>query len=210
MRIGTKSVLYGYHCFLIHGWFVLAGWFSLHGFRRVRIGTTTKHDVLQRAVFTSLLDYRLWLAAFLHDFGYWGKPNMDGPEGETHPEWAATFMRKRFGDVWGDFCLYHSRFYAKSNGAVPSALCFADKVAFLKYPTWLIILLVSRTGEVHEYLQNASRDSNGQIVCDGQRHNSGALPTYTEWAEGVKTFVRQWVAEHKDGAADTVTRMRVS
>lgn len=75
MKFGTKSVLYGAHCFLIHPWFVaLASW-KLFGFP---------------------WDPRLWVAFFVHDLGYWGSPNMDGPEGERHPEWAARLMFKWF------------------------------------------------------------------------------------------------------------------
>jgi hypothetical protein len=206
MKLGTKSVLFGYHCILLHGWFVLWGWFSLHRFRRVRIGSQDRlgklNDgsiiTLHRGVFTSLWDYRLWLSCFLHDVGYWGKPNMDGPEGETHPEWAATFMRKRYGDAWGDFCLYHSRFYAKRDGKAPSALCFPDKVAFLKYPMWLLVLLTTATGEYDEYKTNYMRDNPGMAPFANAH----------EWAQGVKIYVTKWVADHKDGAEDTSTTIR--
>ncbi|WP_157894982.1 hypothetical protein [Verrucomicrobium sp. GAS474] len=69
------------------------------------------------------LDLRLWVAFFVHDLGYFGKPNMDGPEGEIHPEFGAAIMRRLFGDEWGDFCLLHSRYYAKRVGRPVSALC---------------------------------------------------------------------------------------
>lgn len=208
MKMGTKSVLFGYHCLPLHGWFVLWGWWSLNRFRRVEIGETKIAGIYRRPVYASILSPTLWLAAFIHDIGYWGKPDMDGKEGETHPEVAARYMRAHFGEAWGSLCLYHSRFYAKRDGAVPSALCYADKVAYLKYPTWLIVLLVSATGEVQEYLRNASRDTNGKLICDGQRHNEGALPTVREWAEGVKDFVRDWIAKHADGSPDTTTQVR--
>jgi len=65
MKVGTKSVLFGAHCFFLHPWFVAAAWWKLYGFP---------------------FDLRLWVAFFCHDLGYLGKPNMDGPEGETHPE----------------------------------------------------------------------------------------------------------------------------
>ena len=35
----------------------------------------------------------------MHDLGYWGKPNMDGTEGETHPEFGAKVMHFLF-DGW--------------------------------------------------------------------------------------------------------------
>ena len=72
MKTGTKSVLFGAHCFFIHPWFVAAAWWKLYGFPR---------------------DPRLWIAFFVHDLGYLGKPNMDGVEGETHIELGARIMR---------------------------------------------------------------------------------------------------------------------
>ena len=94
MKIGTKSVLYGAHCLFIHPVFVFAAWWKLYGFP---------------------WDPRLWIAFFVHDLGYWGKPNMDGKEGETHVEWGAKVMHKLFdyksisiavstyeGAVWAD------------------------------------------------------------------------------------------------------------
>lgn len=71
MKIGTKSVLFGVHQFAIHPWFVALGWWKLYGFP------------------TQLW---LWIAFFVHDIGYLGKPNMDGPEGEEHPWTGARIM----------------------------------------------------------------------------------------------------------------------
>ena len=75
MKVGTKSVLFGYHCFFIHPFFVALAWWKLYGFP---------------------WDIRLWVAFFVHDIGYWGKPNMDGPEGETHPIFGARIMERLF------------------------------------------------------------------------------------------------------------------
>ena len=71
MRVGTKSVLYGAHAFYLHGFFVARAWWILYGFP---------------------WDVRLWIAFFIHDLGYLGKPNMDGEEGECHPFWAARVI----------------------------------------------------------------------------------------------------------------------
>lgn len=65
MNIGTKSLLYGAHQFAIHPVMVFFAWWRLYGFP---------------------WDPRLWIVFFVHDWGYWGKPNMDGEEGETHVE----------------------------------------------------------------------------------------------------------------------------
>jgi hypothetical protein len=71
MTIGTKSILYGAHCFLIHPFIVARAWWRLYGF--------PWHPLL-------------WLSFFVHDLGYIGKPNMDGPEGKRHPFLGADIM----------------------------------------------------------------------------------------------------------------------
>lgn len=176
MRIGTKSVLYGAHCFFFHPWFVAFAWWRLYGFP---------------------FDPRLWAAFFLHDIGYWQKPNMDGPEGESHPEVGAGIMRKCFGDYWGDFCLYHSRYYSKKKGAQPSKLCFADKLSFIYTPRWLYLKMVTATGEIEEYLKNAQKaDSN---------HWKPTGYDKIEWHTKLCDYMLKWCNEHKDGAIDTWT-----
>lgn len=82
LPVGTRSVMYGAHCWWIHLWFVALGWWKLYRFRRVTCPNS--------GVRTGLLDPRLWLAFLVHDLGYWGKPNMDGPEGEEHPALGAS------------------------------------------------------------------------------------------------------------------------
>ena len=118
MKLGTKSVLFGAHQFLIHPCFVAFAWWKLYGFP---------------------FDPRLWVAFFLRDLGYWGMRNLDGPEGEAHPLWAAEVMGFLFGDCWGDFCLYHSRFYAKKHNHSYSRLCVADKLSIAVEPFWLYL-----------------------------------------------------------------------
>lgn len=176
MKIGTKSVLFGAHCFFLHPWFVAAGWWKLYGFP---------------------LDPRLWVAFFVHDLGYLGKPNMDGPEGERHVEFGARIMAFLFGEKWGDFSLYHSRYYAKKNGASPSRLCFADKLSFPLTPRWLYLPMVTATGEINEYLKNAQKSDSGHWKPTGydKKH----------WHTQLCEYITKWVAEHKDGAVDTWT-----
>ncbi|HWY35166.1 MAG TPA: hypothetical protein VNX68_11010, partial [Nitrosopumilaceae archaeon] len=79
MTVGTKSVLFGAHCFFLHPWFVAAAWWKLYGFP---------------------WDIRLWIAFFVHDIGYIGKPNMDGEEGERHVLFGADLMYRFFGQTW--------------------------------------------------------------------------------------------------------------
>lgn len=38
MKMGTKSVLFGAHQFLIHPIILAIAWWQLHGFKRVKIG----------------------------------------------------------------------------------------------------------------------------------------------------------------------------
>ncbi len=71
MNVGTKSLLFGVHQFALHPILVAMAWWKLYGFP---------------------WDPRLWVAFVVHDWGYWGKPNMDGPEGDTHPELGASIM----------------------------------------------------------------------------------------------------------------------
>jgi hypothetical protein len=175
MKIGTKSVLFGAHCFLLHPFFVAIAWSKLYGFP---------------------FDPRLWIAFFVHDIGYWGKPNMDGPEGETHVELGAKIM-SIFGKKWADFSMYHSRYYAKKHGAQPSKLCFADKLSFSYTPAWLYLPMVNATGEIKEYLRNAKKDNspNWKPVFSGQ----------IAWHKQLSEYMIKWVDEHKDGRIDTWT-----
>ena len=211
MKIGTKSVLFGAHCFLIHPFFVAAAWWKLYGFP---------------------WDPRLWVAFFVHDLGYLGKPNMDGPEGERHPEWGAWVMRRLFDEdrcdgcatfssispylmhgvpegpregrypctkslAWYHFVLYHSRYYSKAQGAQPSRLCFADKLAFALTPWWLYLPLATLTGEINEYLERAQKADSAHWKPTGYDKR--------RWHQQLCDYMVAWVAEHKDGAQDTWT-----
>lgn len=182
MNVGTKSILFGAHCFIIHPWFVAYSWWKLYGFP---------------------FDPRLWIAFFVHDLGYWGKPNMDGAEGETHPYLGAKIMRI-FGTKWYEFTLYHSRFLAKKNNAQYSKLCVADKLAIYMTPAWLYLPMVKATGEIKEYMKDAGKNSNGEL----KNQNSESI-----WYSDVQNYVFRWVNEHKEIKEDkwtTKSRERVS
>ena len=153
MKIGTRSILFGAHCWFIHPWFVAAAWSKLYGFPT---------------------DLRLWVAFFVHDLGYWGKPNIDGDEGESHPELGARIMgtlfdRDPFGGKprdgfpfyvpvrgWYNLALYHSRYYAKRHGVEVSKLCAADKIAMTLEPRWLYLPRVILSGEFREFRERAT------------------------------------------------------
>lgn len=174
MKVGTKSVLFGAHQFLIHPWFVAWAWWKLYGFP---------------------WDPRLWVAFFVHDLGYFGKPNMDGPEGERHVEFGAAVMGLLFGMKWRDFCLYHSRFYAKRDGKQFSRLCVADKLAIVLTPAWLYLPMARATGELYEYMALANKRVAANLQSDDAR----------KWYEGVRDYLARWVAEHMDGREDKWT-----
>lgn len=189
--VGTRSVLYGAHCFLIHPWFVAAAWWKLYGFPT---------------------DWKLWWCFVVHDLGYWGSPNMDGPEGELHPVWAARVTMKLLGFLgypihtmqwWAQFILYHSRFLAKQHGEHYSKLCVADKLAIVLEPWWLYLPRVRLTGEILEYKKLAEKkpsQNGGKYV---------GMNVFSEddrrWFENVKRYLSAWVEEHKDGVPDTWT-----
>lgn len=182
MKIGTRSILFGAHCWFIHPWFVAAAWSKLYGFPT---------------------DLRLWVAFFVHDLGYWGKPNIDGDEGESHPilgarimsrfdgrrymrhsfkterafwEWAETGNQIRLISSefcpstgrfcaqyttgiytdWHDFALCHSRYYADKIGKPTSKLYAADKLAMILEPVWLYLPRVILSGEYREFKERAT------------------------------------------------------
>lgn len=195
MKIGTKSVLFGAHCFFIHPWFVAWGWRVLYGFP---------------------WDPRLWTAFFVHDIGYLGKPNMDGKDGEQHPELGALIMHflfdrpncNCFGNHysnhsccwrWYDFVKYHSRYLAKLDGVRYSRLCIADKLAITLTPAWLYLPMTRATGEIHEYMKDAVR-AHPDMAVD--------LTSQRAWYKSVQEYCRKWGANHKDGREDTWTSER--
>jgi hypothetical protein len=131
MKIGTRSLLFGAHQFVLHPFFLALAWWKLYGFPA---------------------DPRLWVAFIVHDWGYFGLPNMDGDEGQRHPELGGRIMARLFGQQWGDFTRLHSRYYAKLENREPSPLCAADKLVLLVTPRWLYLPSVQATGEANEYL----------------------------------------------------------
>lgn len=133
MKVGTKSVLFGVHQFICHFLFVLWAW---------------------RLTYASFPTFKETIAIAVHDIGYFGKDNLDGEEGERHPETGAKLMSLLFGHSDLDaieLVLFHSRSYAKLHGATVSKLCVPDKLATLLYPDWLYLLLANLSGEIVEY-----------------------------------------------------------
>jgi len=185
--VGTKSILVGAHQFIIHPIFVFLSWWILYGFP---------------------LDPLLWFAFITHDLGYWSLPNMDGPEGEEHVHFAANLMGRLFGPEWSDFCRYHSRFQAKRDGKPFSRLCVADKLACALEPWWLYLPRVWASGELWEYMALAGGRNGGKYAGEpNSKYVSMQLETGTirGWHRGMTTYLREWVAVHRDGRTDTWT-----
>lgn len=169
MKIGTKSILFGAHCFFLHPFFVALAWIKLYGFP---------------------FSIPIWVSFFVHDIGYWGKPNIDGPEGETHPYKGAYMMEFLFGSHWYWFTLFHSRFLARKWQRPYTRLCVADKYAFVITPTWLYLPMVKLSGEVKEFMQKANVDRNSE--------GENSVPkTPEEWLLNAKIWTKKWVMENK-------------
>lgn len=187
MRVGTKSILFGAHQFAWHPLVLFVAWWKLFGFPS---------------------DPRLWVAFAVHDLGYWGKPNMDGPEGETHVEFGAKLMTRLFGNEWGALCLFHSRFYAKRYGASFSRLCVADKLAIALEPWWLYLPRVWLTGELWEYLSLAGGRNLSKYKGEpNDKYISMKLATGSirDWHSAMAQYCRQWAYTHRDMRPDTWT-----
>lgn len=135
LSVGTKSLLWGGHQFILHPIFVALAWRKLYGAWPRSLG--------------------VWLAFVVHDWGYWGLSDMDGEEGEQHPFRGAALV-SRFFDVpfegtWFRFTAGHSRSYAKRLEMPTSMLMRADKLATAMMPNWLYVSLLWLSGEWVEY-----------------------------------------------------------
>lgn len=178
MRMGTKSLLFGYHCFFIHPFIIAYSWYKLYGFP---------------------WDIRLWFCFFLHDIGYLNKKFMDDEVAETHPEVGAKIVGKLFGKEWYYFCLLHSRFYAKKLNLNYSKLCVADKAVIYITPQKLVIFLYKLTGEYKEYMKLSIEGKYKQMNI--------ADPNIIKWDNNVRNYIKAWVKEHKELKADTWTKI---
>lgn len=206
MPVGTRSLLFGAHQFLIHPFFMFIAWWKLFGFP---------------------WDPRLWAAFVVHDWGYWGKKDMDGPDGEKHVELGARIMHRWFDDCshrsiacpllhkdydlwkslttwrdtsrWYDLCLLHSRFYAKKADRPFSKLCVCDKQVIISTPWWIYLPLAHLSGEVHEYM--------ARVATGKYKEQIETSASSREWHRKMVDYIRGWVAEHKNKTEDAWTRV---
>lgn len=180
MKVGTKSVLAGAHCFFLHPFFVAWGWTKLYGLP---------------------WDVRLWACFLLHDIGYWGCGDMDGIEGEQHVIPGARTVGWLFGFRWESECLRHSRYWARKTGLPISRLCLADKLAFALTPAWLYIPMARWTGELAEYMDRSRDRQAGDSSFTADERTLLASRDPEEWLRGLQSYTLRWVERHKEAVA---------
>lgn len=187
MNVGTKSVLGGAHCFFLHPFFVAWGWTWLFGFP---------------------WDPRLWAAFGLHDIGYLGRNDMDGPEGEEHVLLGARIMGSLFGPIWEDECLRHSRYWCRRMDLPISRLCLADKMAFALAPAWLYLPMTRWTGELDEYMLRSRERQAGDtsFTCDEEQLIQSESPE--AWLSGLQSYTLRWVERHRGEVAAGSRRVK--
>lgn len=130
MTVGTKSLLFGVHQFLLHPIFVCLAWKRLYN------------------KWPSIAEL---FCILIHDVGYWGKADMDGMHGTFHPLAGGRIADAILGKRYGDLVRYHSRTLASHDNTHVSKLCAPDKLALLLYPEWLYIFLGRLSGETEYY-----------------------------------------------------------
>jgi hypothetical protein len=147
VSVGTKSLLVGVHQFLWHPLTVTVAWHHLYH---------------------SWPSFDEFVAIMVHDWGYLGSPNMDGPEGEDHPRRSAEwlwfhYLIYRFPKPYSYkrhqlhyLVKYHSRHLSRDYGVAPSKLCYADKYSMAYDPWFLYLPRAWLSGELTEYRKMSS------------------------------------------------------
>jgi hypothetical protein len=134
--VGTKSLLFGVHQFLLHPLLVTLAWHHLY---------------------KSWPGWRELFCIFVHDLGYWGVKDMDGFDGRCHPFLGAKIARRLFGQEYYNFCIGHSRSLCRQVGVRYSKLCWADKCSVSLESDWFYLLRARLTGELGQYLTLAQK-----------------------------------------------------
>lgn len=131
MKVGTKSLLFGIHQFIWHPIVVAKAWRYLYDERPT---------------------WREMICIIIHDWGYWGKRDLDHIDGATHPALGGKIADRLFGPKYGDLCRGHSRTYSKMVNMKPSKLCWADKLSFCFEPKWFYMFRIKMSGELDEII----------------------------------------------------------
>ena len=124
MTLGTKTLLFGVHQFILHPLLVLLAWLRFYH---------------------SFPTWRELVCIFIHDWGYWGKPSLKCADGDRHPELGADIANKLFGAEYRDFILGHSTFYTTRENISVSKLMAPDKYWHCMVPLWFYKLLAVPT-----------------------------------------------------------------
>lgn len=133
---GTLSLLFGVHQVFWHPYTVWRAWRALYG----------------------APTWRELACIIVHDWGYWGSPDMDGEIGSKHPIRSGLIAIK-LGLSCADYeeIANHSRHLAFAMGHTPSRLCWADKLSMVYDPNWFYLIRARLSGEIDEYRENAAR-----------------------------------------------------
>lgn len=130
MTLGTKTLLFGVHQFILHPVLVLIAWIKLY---------------------RSFPSWRELFCIMIHDWGYWGRPSLKNADGDKHPEFGARIATWLLGKEWGNFILGHSSFYIKRNKIKKSKLHNPDKYWHCMIPLWFYKVLSVPSGEFAHY-----------------------------------------------------------
>jgi hypothetical protein len=177
MNVGTKSLLFGVHQFAWHPITLLLAWIELH---------------------KKFPSFKMMCAIVIHDWGYWGSPNMDGLEGELHPERSGKIALKLLGSEYEYQVLYHSRHYAKIHGVEPSELCWVDKLSIKYDPWWFYLIRARLSGELLEYRKlHSSMGEN--------------FKTHREWYSwAAERAIRMGKKQNSDGISFHPSQQKIS
>lgn len=108
---GIRTFLIGYHNPIIHTYYVTKAW---------------------KIIFKKYPNSREFICILLHDIGYIIQSQSNvSDEKDVHPLLGSKICGYLFGQEYYNFCIGHSRAYAKKKNVLISSLCYADKYSVL-------------------------------------------------------------------------------
>lgn len=129
MKLGTKSLLFGLHQFILHPLVMVVA------FRRI---------------FGRMPDTAELFSIIVHDWGYFGKDGIDINGGELHPYLGAKISRFLFGERGWNLCIGHNDGARQDEGLKRSVIFAADKYYYVLLPTLIHRTLATLSGEYKE------------------------------------------------------------